>query len=110
MSGVASGGQKLTPIKNVTARAGIGGSLWGANGGGITPIGGGVAGQTGWVVPLKANTSDGESDLNTTAFPASRDPRPVNAKASAGQMALDQSVAFIPGFAIPSVMLPGVQT
>lgn len=33
----AVGGQKLTSNPNVLAPAGIGGSLWGANGGGITP-------------------------------------------------------------------------
>lgn len=33
----ATYGQKLTPNPNVKAPAGIGGSLWGANGGGITP-------------------------------------------------------------------------
>jgi hypothetical protein len=34
----ASGGQNLTPYQNVTAPAGYGGDVWGANGGGITPI------------------------------------------------------------------------
>lgn len=48
MAGGATGGQRLTPNPNVNAPAGSGGSLWGANGGGITPIGGGVAGQQGW--------------------------------------------------------------
>lgn len=37
MAGQASGGQKLTPNPNVSAPAGYGGNLWGANGGGITP-------------------------------------------------------------------------
>lgn len=37
MAGQASGGQKLTPNPNVNAPAGIGGDVWGANGGGITP-------------------------------------------------------------------------
>lgn len=48
MTGQASGGQTLTPNPNVTAPAGRGGFLWGANGGGIVPIGGNVPGQTGW--------------------------------------------------------------
>ena len=34
----ANGGQTLTPNKDVYAPAGTGGNLWGANGGGITPI------------------------------------------------------------------------
>lgn len=48
MAGSASGGQTLTPNPNVSAPAGFGGDLWGANGGGITPIGNGVTGPTGW--------------------------------------------------------------
>lgn len=40
MAGTAVGGQQLTPYQNVTAPAGMGGDLWGANGGGITPVGG----------------------------------------------------------------------
>ena len=34
----ATGGQSLTPYKNVTAPAGYGGGVWGANGGGVVPI------------------------------------------------------------------------
>jgi hypothetical protein len=34
----ATGGQNLTPYQNVIAPAGIGGDVWGANGGGITPV------------------------------------------------------------------------
>lgn len=33
----ANGGQTLTPNPDVYAPAGMGGDLWGANGGGITP-------------------------------------------------------------------------
>lgn len=32
-----AGGQKVSPQTNVTAPAGLGGDLWGANGGGIVP-------------------------------------------------------------------------
>ena len=39
MAGQASGGQTLTPNKNVTAVAGRGGDKWGANGGDINPVG-----------------------------------------------------------------------
>lgn len=67
MAGQATGGQKLTPNRNVSAPAGIGGSLWGANGGGITPIGGGVSGQTGWDAPVAQTASDGETATNTIA-------------------------------------------
>jgi hypothetical protein len=48
MTGQASGGQTLTPNPNVEAPSGIYGDMWGANGGGATPIGGGVTGDTGW--------------------------------------------------------------
>jgi hypothetical protein len=34
----ASGGQNLTPYQNVSAPAGYGGDVWGANGGGVTPV------------------------------------------------------------------------
>jgi hypothetical protein len=58
--GNASGGQQLTVNPNVNAPAGVGGDQWGANGGGITPIGGGVAGQDGWSPPLKVTLSDAQ--------------------------------------------------
>lgn len=38
MTGQVSGGQKLTPNRNVEAPAGIYGDQWGANGGGATPV------------------------------------------------------------------------
>jgi hypothetical protein len=34
----ANGGQTLTPNKDVRAVAGVGGDVWGANGGGVTPV------------------------------------------------------------------------
>lgn len=109
MSGAASGGQKLTPIKNVNAPAGQGGSLWGANGGGITPVGGGISGPAGWTPTLKANASDGESDMTTIAQPQ-YDAGSVAARASRAGMSLNQATGSIPGFMIPGLMLPGVQT
>ncbi len=38
LSTALAGGQVLTPYQNVYAPAGMGGSRWGANGGGDTPI------------------------------------------------------------------------
>jgi len=67
MTGKASGGQQLTPNRNVTARAGVGGDVWGANGGGITPIGGGVSGQTGYDKPVAVTAADGETATNYLA-------------------------------------------
>lgn len=60
----SSPGVILTPNSNVVAPAGIGGDLWGANGGGITPVGGGVTGQTGYSKPVKVTVSDGERAAN----------------------------------------------
>jgi hypothetical protein len=61
------GGQKLGPRgqpgqlnPNVTASAGNGGDIWGANGGGVTPVGGGVTGQTGYDRPIMVTMSDAE--------------------------------------------------
>lgn len=56
MAGQASGGQTLTPNRNVIAPAGRGGDRWGAFGGGITPVGVGK--------PLAATLSDGETANN----------------------------------------------
>lgn len=67
MAGQASGGQKLKPNQNVNAPAGLGGDKWGANGGGITAIGNGVAGIQGWDAPVKATLSDSETADNFQA-------------------------------------------
>ena len=61
MAGQASGGQSLTPNRNVVAPAGIGGDLWGANGGGITPVGGGVNAITN----VKQAISNGQRETNS---------------------------------------------
>src|SRR6202035_488813 len=47
----ASGGQNLTPYQNVFAPVQMGGDLWGANGGGATPVGG--------PLPVLANAARG---------------------------------------------------
>lgn len=60
MAGQASGGQQLTPNKNVTAPAGVGGDLWGANGGGITPVGGAVPA----ISTVKQTLSNGQREAN----------------------------------------------
>jgi|HubBroStandDraft_4_1064222.scaffolds.fasta_scaffold41948_8 hypothetical protein len=67
MAGQVTGGQTLTPNPNVNAPAGIGGSLWGANGGGITPVG---VGKT-----IMGTLSDGETAANYQASP----PASINA-------------------------------
>lgn len=61
MAGQASGGQSLTPNRNVNAPAGIGGDLWGANGGGIAPVGGGVNAVTN----VKQAISNGQRETNS---------------------------------------------
>lgn len=52
------------PNKNVNAPAGYGGDKWGANGGGITAIGNGTSGQSGWSESVLAAQSDGELASN----------------------------------------------
>ena len=64
MAGQASGGQQLTPNPNVFARASLGGDVWGANGGGATAIGGGVAGQAGWDERIAPAQSRGQTAAN----------------------------------------------
>jgi hypothetical protein len=80
-----AGGQQLTPNPNVTAVAGMGGDKWGANGGGINPIGGGVTGVQGWDERLKVTTSDGQ---RTTTYEVN--PIPVIAKGAPTQSVLSQ--------------------
>jgi hypothetical protein len=61
MAGTISPGQILTPNPNVLAVAGMGGDVWGANGGGAVAIGGGATDQTGYVKPVAITPSDGET-------------------------------------------------
>lgn len=69
MAGGPSGGQTLTPNPNVNAPAGIGGDKWGANGGGIVPIGNGVTGTKGWDERVAATISDGQTCGNLEQAP-----------------------------------------
>jgi len=62
-----AGGQSLTLNPDSFAPAGIGGDRWGANGGGITPVGNGVPGQTGYDRSVKVVASDGERQVNYIA-------------------------------------------
>jgi hypothetical protein len=101
MAGLPSGGQTLTPNPNVNAPAGIGGDLWGANGGGITPIGGGIGGPTGYAKPLAIQMSDAEQTANLATNP----PQSMIADQAVG--ARDSSVYLATGFAIPGIAIPG---
>lgn len=86
MAGIVSGGQRLTPNRNVTAPAGIGGSLWGAYGGGIVPIG--------TSKPIAATLSDGETAQNYQ--PPAAQPQALNQQISAASLSeqtLDTSIA-----------------
>lgn len=60
MAGSISPGQVLTPNPNVYAPAGMGGSVWGANGGDQNPMGGSK--------PIAATVSDGETASNYLPF------------------------------------------
>jgi len=55
VAGQASGGQKLTPNRDINAPAGFGGDKWGANGGAIAPC---------TTKSIKQTLSDGETDGN----------------------------------------------
>jgi len=57
-------GQNLNPNPNVYAPAGIGGDVWGANGGGQIAIGGGATDQTGFVKPMVVTLGSTESATN----------------------------------------------
>lgn len=103
MAGQASGGQSLTPNLNVVAPAGIGGDLWGANGGGITPVGGGVTGQTGWderVAPAQSNAA--------TAANYEQSPIPVTVKGAPTQSVLTkQANAALAGTSFDDALAAG---
>lgn len=93
MAGQASGGQTLTPNRNVNAPAGMGGDLWGAYGGGITPVGGGVSGIDGYDKPVAVTLSDGESANNYEVSPI-----PVSGKGAPTQsLKSQQSSAQLSG-------------
>lgn len=64
MAGSISPGQTLTPNPNIFAPAGMGGDVWGANGGDATPVGGGATDQTGYVKPIAITPSDCETATN----------------------------------------------
>lgn len=103
MAGQASGGQTLTPNRNVTAVAGWGGDKWGAYGGGITPIGGGVTGVTGWDERVVATASNGQ-----TADNYEQSPIPVNAKGAPTQSVLTkQANATLSGTSFDDALTSG---
>lgn len=65
MAGQASGGQQLTPNRNQSAApAGVGGDTWGAFGGGITPVGNGVTGPTGFDERVVVTAANGQTAEN----------------------------------------------
>ena len=103
MTGQASPGVTLTPNKNVVAPAGVGGDLWGANGGAITPVGGGVTGQTGWDERVAPAQSNGQTAANYELSPI-----PIKAKGAPTQSVLTQrSAAQLAGTALDSALAAG---
>jgi hypothetical protein len=103
VTGQASGGQNLTPNPNVNAPAGIGGDRWGANGGGITPIGNGVTGPTGWderVAPAQVR--------GLTAANYEQSPIPVTNKGAPTQSVLTQQAnAALAGTSLDDALAAG---
>jgi hypothetical protein len=57
-------GQNLSANPNVNAPAGFGGDKWGANGGDITPVGGGATDQTGYLKSVVITPSSAETSTN----------------------------------------------
>jgi hypothetical protein len=86
MAGQASGGQKLTPNRNVTAPAGAGGDKWGANGGDINPMSGSK--------PLAATAADGETATNYIVSPKA--PLTVMSQESLGVLDKQSADSAIP--------------
>jgi hypothetical protein len=74
----------VTPPQNVTAPAGVGGDKWGANGGGITPVG--VS------KPLAATLSNGERASNYRPVPLTIAPGPGSVDEQASDGALGMGV------------------
>jgi hypothetical protein len=103
VTGQASGGQTLTSNPNVSAPAGNGGDIWGANGGAVTPIGGGVTGQTGWderVAPAQGR--------GLTAENYEQSPIPVTVKGAPTQSVLTQQAnAALAGSSKDSALVAG---
>jgi hypothetical protein len=103
VAGQASGGQTLTPNRNVNAPAGFGGDKWGANGGGITPVGNGVTGPTGWDERVKAAQSNG-----ATAANYEQSPIPITVKGAPTQSVLtQQSNAALAGTSFDDALAAG---
>lgn len=103
MTGHASGGQSLTPNPNVEALAGIYGDQWGANGGGSTPIGGGVTGQAGWDERVAPAQGRGQ-----TAGNYQQSPIPVTAIGAPTQSVLTQQAnAALVGTALDDGLAAG---
>lgn len=103
MTGQASPGVVLTPNRNVTAIAGVGGDRWGANGGDINPVGGGVTGQTGWDERVAPAQSNGQTAANYE-----QNPIPIKAKGAPTQSVLtQQAAAQLLGTAKDSALLAG---
>jgi hypothetical protein len=66
-------GTTVAPIDNTAAPvAGYGGDVWGAYGGGATPIGNGVTGTQGWDERVAATVPDGQTAANYQINPNAR--------------------------------------
>lgn len=99
MAGSVSPGQTLTPNPNVLAVAGMGGDVWGANGGGAIAVGGGAVDQTGYVKPIAITPSDCETATNYI---------PSAVRATLVRTVLGQeSTALLSGQALDSSLVAG---
>lgn len=96
---IAPGGQQFSPNPNVNAPAGRGGAKWGANGGGITPIGGGVSGQQGWDTPVIEALSRDEDNASFILNSGARQPETLTIASEMSKGALD---AHTPDDSLPT--------
>jgi hypothetical protein len=122
MAGQPSGGQIATPNPNSVAGAqmapvfingvrqsynniaaplaGMGGDVWGAYGGGATPVGNGVTGVQGWDERVAATVPDGQTAANYQLNPIPQNNRgapmqPVQQQVSSGavsQLSFDDAL------------------
>jgi len=71
-------GQNLSANPNVFAVAGMGGDVWGANGGGAVAIGGGATDQTGYLKSVVITPSSCETATNYLDPSVSTVNRPIS--------------------------------
>jgi hypothetical protein len=75
----------------------MGGDVWGANGGGSVPVGGGATDQTGYVKPIAATLCDGETATNYIQSTMKTFPSVISQESNAALSAQTQDSALTIG-------------